>query len=136
MLSVRQIMLCSVLAVVFWAVATLAVHAWPGSITGPVSGPLAFAVSLPVGWGCVRLMRRVGRLQAPQLAAGCLLVVAITTCLDGAALRFLPHVYAADERTCRLVAAWLLWGYGISGFAALAMGRSTVPVARLNQGRI
>jgi hypothetical protein len=128
MLSVRQSGACSALAILFWLVATLALHFWPGLISGSVNGPLAFITSIPIGWACIRLTRRVARLQASHLAAGCLLVVAITTCIDGAALRFLPHLYAADERTCRLAAAWLLWGYGVSGFAALLMGWRAAPV--------
>ena len=122
MLRLREIVVCSAIAVIFWVLATLVVHFCPGSITGPVGGTLAFATSIPVGWLCVRLIRRAAALQSCQIAAACLLVVAITTCIDGAALRFLPHVYAGDERTCRLAAAWLLWGYGVSGFAALVMG--------------
>ncbi len=121
MLSARQIWVCSALAVLFWVVATLAVHVSPGSITGPISGPAAFVISIPVGWLCVRLTRRAARLDASQIAAACLLVVAVATCIDGGALRYLPGLYAADERTCRLAAAWLLWGYGVSGFAALVM---------------
>ncbi len=122
MLNARQMSVCVALAVLFWVVATLAIHFLPGSITGPVSGNAGFIASIPVGWACVRLTRRAALLANAQIPAACLLVVAVATCLDGAVLRFLPHLYAADEQTCRLAAAWLLWGYGVSGFAALAMG--------------
>jgi len=122
MLNARQMMVCVSLAALFWVVATLVIHFLPGSITGPVSGTVGFITSIPVGWLCVRLTRRLAVLAASQIPAACLLIVAVATCLDGAALRFLPHVYAADEQTCRLAAAWLLWGYGVSGFAALATG--------------
>jgi len=115
-------MVCVVLAVLFWGVATLAIHFLPGSMTGPVSGTAGFIASIPVGWACVRLTRRAAQLSASEIPAACLLVVAVATCIDGAVLRFLPHLYAADEQTCRFAAAWLLWGYGVSGFVALAMG--------------
>jgi hypothetical protein len=114
-------LVCVILAVFFWVAATLAVHFLPGSITGPVSGTIGFVTAIPVGWACIRLARRVALLLPSQIAAACLLIVAVSTSIDGAAIRFLPHLYAVDEQTCRLAAAWLLWGYGVSGFAALAM---------------
>jgi len=115
-------MVCVALAVLFWVVATLAIHFLPGSITGPLGGTVGFIASIPVGWACVRLMRRAALLSASQIPAGCLLIVGVGACIDGAALRFLPHLYATDEQTCRLAGALILWGYGVSGLAALVIG--------------
>ncbi len=123
MLSSRQIAICALLALAFWAVAALAIHAWPASFTDPVGGTAGFALSLPVGWLCVRLTRRCAKLSAAQLPAACLVVLAVAASVDGVALRYVPTVYSADDQTCRMAAALLLWGYGASAFAALVMAR-------------
>jgi hypothetical protein len=39
--------------------------------------------------------------------------------IDAVALLWFSWVYGTDEKTMRLAAAWLLWGYGISLVIAL-----------------
>ena len=121
MLSFRQNCICFVLALAFWLVAALALHFGPGVLTGPGLGTIAFVAALPIGWLFVRLTRRVAGLQNAQISAACVVILAVTASIDGLVLRFLPAVYAADEQTCRLAAALLLWGYGVSAFAAFVM---------------
>ena len=48
-----------------------------------------------------------------------MVVLADAMLIDGIALRWFHTIYTTDERTSRLGAAWLLWGYGISGWIAL-----------------
>jgi hypothetical protein len=121
MLSFRQNFICCGLALAFWLVAALAIHFGPGMLTGPQLGTIVFVAALPIGWLSVRLTRRAAGLQTAQIPSACVIILAVTASIDGVVLRFLPAVYAADERTCRLAAALLLWGYGASAFAACVM---------------
>ncbi len=121
MLTFRQNAICIALALAFWLVAALAIHFGPGVLTGPGLGTIAFVAAIPIGWLFVRLTRRVAGLQNAQISAACVVILAVTASMDGVVLRFVPAVYAADEQTCRLAAALLLWGYGVSAFAAFLM---------------
>lgn len=121
MLSFRQNCICFGVALGFWLVAALAIHFGPGMLTDSQLGTIVFVAALPIGWLSIRLTRRVAGLQNTQIPSACVLILAVTASLDGVVLRFLPAVYAADERTCRLAAALLLWGYGVSALAACVM---------------
>ncbi len=123
MLSARQVWLCTALAAAFWGVAALAIR-WTGHVfADAAAGVITFAASLPAGWFCIWLMRRVAQLSALQIAPACLVALGVAGSIDGLALRFAPRLYAADDLTCRLAAAWLLWGYGVAAITALLMAR-------------
>jgi hypothetical protein len=66
------------------------------------------------GWLSVWLCKIVGRLSTDQLLPGVSVVGAVAMMMDGAALKWFSSVYGFDERTLRLGAAGLLWGYGVA----------------------
>ena len=130
MLTTRQIVVLSGVAVLFWIVATAWIRFFPTAITDPLRGGLGFLFSIPVCWLCVRFGRRVAGLSSAQLVPGTALVVAVATLIDAAALRWAHGLYApaaaAGDPLFRLGAAWLLWGYGLSlGIALLMQHRLT-----------
>lgn len=119
MLRPRQIVICTSLAVSFWLLATLYIRFMPVFVTDPLRGDIGFITSIPVCWLCIWLAIRLARLEPQQILAGCMLVLADAMLIDGIALRWFHAVYTTDERTARLGAAWLLWGYGVSAWIAL-----------------
>ncbi|MBB2167415.1 DUF5367 family protein [Gluconacetobacter aggeris] len=121
MLRLNQIIICSVVAFLFWALATLFVHTLPGSLYG-MRGNIGFVTSIPVALLSVWLVCRLARLEGNQILSGCLFVMADAMLYDAIALRWFPTLYATDDQTCRLASAWLLWGYGISAWGALLLG--------------
>jgi len=123
MLRWWQVGVCGLLAGLFWAAAMLWVRLVPAAVTGPVSGLGGFVAALPLGLGCVWLTCLLARLRAGQIGAACLIVIGDAMLIDGVALRWFHGLYSPDERTSRLAAAWLLWGYGASAYAALLLAQ-------------
>jgi hypothetical protein len=130
MLSVRQVLILSSVAVLFWIAATAFIRFLPAMVIDPLQGSLGFLTSIPVCWLCVRFGRRVAGLSAAQLVPGTALVVAVATLIDGAALRWAHRLYSDNDAVCRLGAAWLLWGYGISLGIALLMQHRMATASR------
>lgn len=126
MLSIRQVVILCVVAVLFWVAALGWIRFFPAQIIDPLRGDLGFLTSIPVCWLCILAARRVAKLVPAQLVPGTAVVVALATLIDAAALRWLPALYSGSDQVCRLGAAWLLWGYGISlGIALLMQHRLT-----------
>jgi hypothetical protein len=121
MLTSRQVLVCATLAVVFWGSAALGIRLMPESVGAGPRGDLGFALSIPVSWLCVWLTCRLAKLEAGQILAGCMVVLGGAMLMDGIVLRWFHTVYTADEPTARLGSAWLLWGYGVSAWAALVL---------------
>lgn len=46
--------------------------------------------------------------------------------IDGVALRWFPHVYAGNDMVTRYAAAWLLWGYSLGAWIALAIASRSI----------
>ena len=125
MLTIRQLIILCVMAVLFWVAALAWIRFFPDQIVDPLRGDLGFLASIPVCWLCILVARRGAALGPAQLVPGTAVVVAVATLIDAAALRWLPALYSGDEQVCRLGAAWLLWGYGLSlGIALLMQYRS------------
>jgi hypothetical protein len=129
MLRAWQVAMCGCLAIAFWIVATLYIRLLPSSLLDPLQGTLGFALGIPIGWLCIRLTCRVARLAPSQILPGCMVVLACTTLIDGAALRWFPTLYASDEHTGRLAAAWLLWGYGVTAALVVVVAGRRQPEA-------
>ncbi|MCQ9154056.1 DUF5367 family protein [Acidomonas methanolica] len=106
-----------------WVVATAYLHFLPSWIVNPLSGALAYVTTIPVAWLSIVIIRMAAQLTPAQLLPGVCLVGTAAMMLDGAVLRWMPHLYATDERVLHLGAAWLLWGYGLSLGIALLMSR-------------
>jgi hypothetical protein len=111
------------LGVGLWVLATLYIHFVPAAFTSPLHSALSFVTAVPIGWLCIRLVRRTARLERSQLVAGTALVGAVTMMIDGLALRFFPWVYSGAPEVFRPASAWLLWGYGVSLAIALWLAR-------------
>lgn len=127
MLATRQVAILAGFALLFWIAATAWIRCFPQQLVGPLDGAAGFLASIPACWLCIQAARRVARLSPEQLVAGTAVVVAVATLVDAAALRWAPGLYADSDRVCRLGAAWLLWGYGVSlGIALLMQRRATV----------
>lgn len=123
MLNTRQVFILSGIAVLFWVAATAWIRFFPASIVDPFQGSIGFLTSIPICWLCVRFGRRAAGLSPEQLVPGTAVVVTVATLIDGAALRWAHLLYADSDQVCRLGAAWLLWGYGLSLGIALLMQR-------------
>src|SRR5205823_7423737 len=94
----------------------------------PVRGAIGFVATFPIGWLSVRLARRLACLSRETLVRGIALASVVAMLIDGAALRWAPWVYAADDTVIRFGSAWLLWGYGVSLGIALLMARANDPL--------
>jgi hypothetical protein len=130
MLTTARTVRLSCVSLILWLIATAYIRWMPDTFTDPMKGSLGFVTTFPMAWASVWLVRRLG--TPDQLLAGVALVGALAMMIDGAALRFFPAVYGADELTLRLGAAWLLWGYGVSlGIAWIWAARETSPVPRV-----
>jgi hypothetical protein len=121
MLDVRQVVVLVAFAIVFWIAATAWIHFCPGFLVDPLKGGLGFLTSVPVCWLCILIVRLAAGLLREQLVAGTAVVVAVATLIDAVAMRWAPGVYADSDLVCRVGAAWLLWGYGLSLGIALLM---------------
>ena len=113
-----------------WVLATLYIHFVPSAFTSPLQSALGFLTAVPIGWLCIRLVRRSAKLDRRQLVSGTALVGAVAMMIDGLALRFFPQIYSSNPDVFRPVSAWLLWGYGVSLAIALWLARDAEPVDR------
>ena len=127
MLSIRQVVILCAIAIGFWVGALAWIRFLPAQVADPWRGDLLFLASLPGCWLCILAARRLAALAPAQLVPGTAVVVAVATLIDAVALRWLPPLYSGSAQVCRLGAAWLLWGYGLSlGIALLMQHRSTI----------
>ena len=123
MLDKRQVAILCGTGAVFWLADAFWIRSLPALAVGPLWGDVAFLLSVPVAWLCVRLARALAGLGSERIIAGVALMVLVAALLHGAALRWYPDLYGSDHAG-RLGGAWLLWIYGlIFGCALLA----TVP---------
>jgi hypothetical protein len=114
MLRKSQIVALVLLGIALWALVTLNIRLRPEHLTDPVKGLIPFITAPMGGWLSVWLCKIVGRLSPDQLLPGVSVVGAVAMMMDGAALKWFSSVYGFDERTLRLGAAGLLWGYGVA----------------------
>ncbi|ANQ42504.1 hypothetical protein BAR24_14205 [Gluconobacter oxydans] len=126
MLRPKQFAICALLAASFWASATLCIKFYPVAVNAGMHGNITFLTSVPVSWFSIWLTCRLARLEPHQILAGCLVVLGGAMMIDGAALRWFPHVYAGNDTVTRYGAAWLLWGYGLGAWIALAMASRSI----------
>lgn len=134
MLDRTQIGRLLLLAVAFWAAATLWIRLVPSAFTDPVQRAAGLAAAFPIGWLCVRLARRSARLTTAQLVPATALVVAAATLIDGAVLQWAPDLYAPSDAVRRVAAAWLLWGYGAALLVAFILAaRATHVQSRIQE---
>lgn len=115
-----------VLSLVLWAVAAAGIHA--AIPAGWFQGlPLValYVASLPLAWGCLNLVRRIGRLRPGQGAAAMLAALFPAMLCDGLALAFWPAIYGPPGAPLAAAAGWLLWGLAWCMLAALRAGRAT-----------
>jgi hypothetical protein len=122
LLTRRQAAILILLGAAFWAAATAAIRFSPRGLTDPVRGAIGFLTTFPIGWLSVRLTRRLAGLSPEALVRGVALACLVAMLIDGAALRWAPSLYAANDTVIRFGSAWLLWGYGASLGIALLMG--------------
>jgi hypothetical protein len=119
MLRKTQILLLVSLAIALWLLVTLNIRLRPQSILDPVRGLIPFVAAPLAGWLSVWLCKVVGKLSSEQLLPGVALVGAVAMMMDGAALKWFSGVYGFDEKTLRIAAAGLLWGYGVAFAVAI-----------------
>ncbi len=124
MLSVRQLLILSVLGVIFFLGDVAWIRWAPVFISNALWGDVAFLASIPVAWVCVWLARYIAGLGASQIIPGLTVMVLVAALLHGIGLRWMLAIYG-DDQEGRLGAAWLLWIYGlILGFAFQRMRKS------------
>jgi hypothetical protein len=114
MLRKTQIYLLVSLGIALWILVTLNIRLRPDSLLDPIKGLIPFLAAPLGGWLSVWLCKFVGKLSTGQLLPGVALVGAVAMMMDGAALKWFSSVYGFDEKTLRLGAAGLLWGYGVA----------------------
>jgi hypothetical protein len=114
MLRKTQIYLLVSLGIALWILVTLNIRLRPDSLLDPIKGLIPFLAAPLGGWLSVWLCKFVGKLSTDQLLPGVALVGAVAMMMDGAALKWFSSVYGFDEKTLRLGAAGLLWGYGVA----------------------
>ena len=106
---------------VFWLADLAWIRLAPVFVVGPLWGDIAFLLSVPVAWFCMRVCQRLAGLDDVQLVPGTALLVVAAALSHGVALRWAPSLYG-DNLAGRLGGAWLLWIYGlILGAALLAV---------------
>ncbi len=123
MLTVKQLKVLGLIAILLWVLATASIRYLPWSVTDPVAGSIGYVTSIPICWLCVVVTRRLARLAREQLVAGTAYVVGLAMLIDAIALRWMHMVYGngGGGDLFRLASAWLLWGYGVSLAIALLM---------------
>jgi hypothetical protein len=126
-LDKKQICKLLALGVALWILVTLNIRFRPEALLDPVIGLIPFVAAPLGGWFSVRLCKAVGRLSVDQLLPGVAVVGSVAMMMDGAALKWFSGVYGFDERTLRIAAAGLLWGYGVAFAVAILW------VARIKQ---
>jgi hypothetical protein len=114
MLRKTQIYLLVSLGIALWILVTLNIRLRPDSLLDPIKGLIPFLAAPLGGWLSVWLCKFVGKLSTDQLLPGVALVGAVAMMMDGAALKWFSSIYGFDEKTLRLGAAGLLWGYGVA----------------------
>ncbi|MBT2186344.1 hypothetical protein [Sphingobium nicotianae] len=120
MLKFWQIVLLLVLGVAMWGLVTLGVARHPeasldysGALWRHATAPLGGAIS-------ILLCKFVGRLSAPQMLPGIVIVGAVAMMLDAVAIRWFPALYGSSVKALMLVGADLMWGYGVALAMAVA----------------
>ena len=132
MLTGRQVAILCAMGVVFWLADAVWVRVLPALAIGPVWGGIAFPLSVPVAWLCLRVTRALATLDGDRIVSGITLMVAVAALLHGVALRWAGSLYGSDH-AARLGAGWLLWIYGlILGCVLLTARRTTGMTARLS----
>ena len=121
-----QIGMLVALGAVLWLVATIEIRLRPAAFLDPLHGTIRFIVAPLAGWISVWLCKFIGRLSPEQLLPGVALVGTVAMMIDGAALQWFSRIYGPDEKTLRLAAAWLLWGYG-AAFAVAVIWSARKP---------
>lgn len=123
MFSRSQITTLLLLSAALWGAATLYIRIFPARLLDPVWGSLSFLTTIGMSWLSVVLVRKAAGLRRDQLLSGIAVVGAAAMMLDGVILHWWSALYTSDERTARLAASWLLWGYGVSFGIAFLMAR-------------
>ena len=119
MLDKRQLAILSASGAFFWLADAAWIRLAPVFVVDPLWGDIAFLLSIPVAWVCVRFCQRLAGLNRAQVVPGVMLLVVVAALLHALALRWAPDLYGSD-RAGRLGSAWLLWIYGlILGYALL-----------------
>ncbi len=120
--SARAVKL-ALLGMALWAIGVGGVHlAASRGVFGPAGSPLLLAMTLPLAWATLRLIRRVSGAGAGMVEATAL-VSAPALLLDGVVLTWAPWLYDATESGQRAAGAWLLWFVGVSLVIAFAGAR-------------
>lgn len=134
MLDRRQVVILCGTGMVFWLVDVAWIGLLPLLAVGRFWGDIAFLLSVPVAWLCVRLARTLARLNPDQALFGITLMVVVAALLHGIALRWAADLYGGDH-VGRLGGAWLLWIYGLIFGCALLTSRRRVAAAALPHPR-
>ena len=113
MLQAGQITRACAVGIFFWFVAAMTVRAG-GSLFGGWGSAGMFAAAVPLLWVAVLIIRKLARLQASQLVAGCALATGAAAFCDGIALTWFRPMYGTDSDQIVLGAAWILWGAGMA----------------------
>jgi hypothetical protein len=107
-----------------WAIGMGGVHlAAVWGVFMPAWSALLLAMTLPMAWATLRLIRRVSGADASGMVEVTALVSAPALLLDGVALTWAPSLYDATEAGQRAAGAWLLWFVGVSLVMAFAGAR-------------
>ena len=112
-LSLSQCLRTTVIGIVFWYLAALAVRY--GTALGWFSGTailVTFALGGPIGWITVQFVKWAAALQPAQIVPGIALGTAAATLCDGIALIWTPALYGPSPEKILPGAAWILWGVG------------------------
>lgn len=113
-LAAGQLVKTVVFAVVFWFVAALSVRFGSAAgFFGPTASMIVFALSIPISWLSVGLIKKVARLEAGQTVASVVVATVVATLCDGLALTWGRGLYGSDPAQITFGAAWILWGVGL-----------------------
>jgi Kef-type K+ transport system membrane component KefB len=117
----RTGLILALASVVGWFVAALFIR-WAaplGWFDGGTANVILFAVSLPVAFVTVELVRRF--VPAGQVTLGCALLTTPALVLDGLALTWTPALYGNHPGGPNHGSTWLL--YGVGAILAVALWR-------------
>jgi hypothetical protein len=114
MLTFGQLVGVSLIGILFWFAAAMTVRfAGPVGLFGPIASIVTFAVSIPICWLSVWLIKKLVQLGVGQTLPGVALGLVVATWLDGIGLTWGNGLYGTDPTVTTLGAAWILWGVGL-----------------------
>lgn len=114
MLTQHQINISLITGIVFWVLFALAIRALPMVFNAGVWNAVLFALTIPLGWVLVDLMKLIAGAKDVEVVTATTLAFAIAFLVDGIVLTWLDWVYGDTAVHTRTAAAYILYGAGVT----------------------